>query len=117
MQDEEEERKDRPVVVPADVLEGLETVKRSGAHMVERTHVLVLAKRLGFRQTVRWVEEHPEEYARGISHGFEAALAEDSSRRSGSPSAGYLVGSKEWLESSRGDDSKKGILGFLRLRI
>ena len=77
MRAEEEEWKGRPVVVPADVLEGLETVERSGAHMVERAHVLVLAKRMGFRQTVRWVEEHPDEYARGISHGFEAALAEE----------------------------------------
>jgi hypothetical protein len=40
--------------------------------MVERAHVLVLAKRMGYRRTVRWVEEHPYEYARGVSHGFEA---------------------------------------------
>lgn len=55
------------------MLEGLEAVRRSGAHMVERTHVLVLAKRLGYRQTVRWVEEHPDEYAHGVFHGFEAS--------------------------------------------
>jgi hypothetical protein len=42
-----------PVMVPAGVLEGLEAVRRSGAHMVERTHVLVLAKRIDYRQTVR----------------------------------------------------------------
>jgi hypothetical protein len=60
-------------VVPADVLEGLEAVRRSGAHMVERTHVLVLAKRMGYRQTVRWVEEHPDEYAHGVFQGFEAS--------------------------------------------
>ena len=53
------------------MLEGLEAVRRSGAHMAERVHVLVLAKRMGYRQTVRWVEENPEEYARGISRGFE----------------------------------------------
>jgi len=40
MQDEEEERKDRPVVVPADVLEGLETVKRSGAAPIGKLPVL-----------------------------------------------------------------------------
>lgn len=62
-----------PTMVPADVLDGLEAVRRSGAHMVERAHVLVLAKRMGYHQTVRWVEEHPEEYARGISHGFESS--------------------------------------------
>ena len=65
-----------PVVVPADVLEGLEAVRRSGVHIVERAHVLVLAKRMGYRQTVRWAEDHPEEYARGVSLGFEAVPEE-----------------------------------------
>ena len=60
-------------VVPEEVLEGLEAARQAGAHMVERAHVLVLAKRMGYRQTVRWVEEHPDEYARGVSHGFEAS--------------------------------------------
>ena len=66
-----EDKFDGPVKVPADVLEGLEAVRRSGAHMVERTHVLVLAKRMGYRRTILWVEEHSDEYARGVSHGFE----------------------------------------------
>jgi hypothetical protein len=69
----EEERRGGPVVVPAGVLEGLEAVRQSGAHMVERAHVLVLAKRMGYRQTVRWVEENPDEYARGISCGFQTS--------------------------------------------
>ncbi len=69
----EEERKSGPNVVPADVLEGLEAVRRSEAHMVERAHVLVLDKRIGYRQTGRWVEKHPNEYARGLSHGFEVS--------------------------------------------
>ncbi len=72
-----EEESDGPVVVPSEVLEGLEAVRQSGAHTVERTHVLVLAKRMGYRQTVRWVEEHPDEYARGIVHGFAAAPEEE----------------------------------------
>jgi hypothetical protein len=59
-------------LVPTEVLEGLEAVRRSGAHMAERVHVLVLAKCMGYRQTVHRVEEHPDEYARGISQGFEA---------------------------------------------
>lgn len=67
-----EDKSGGPTKVPADVLEGLEAVRRSGANMVERAHVLVLAKRIGYRRTVLWVEEHPEEYARGVSHGFEA---------------------------------------------
>ena len=68
----EEAQRGEEVVVSAEVLEGLEAVRQSGAHMVERTHVLVLAKRMGYRQTVRWVEENPEDYARGIFHGFVA---------------------------------------------
>ncbi len=48
-----EDKSDGPVEVPADVLEGLEAVRRSGANMVERAHVLVLAKRMGYRRTVR----------------------------------------------------------------
>ncbi len=67
-----EEQGGEPVVVPAGVLEGLEAIRQAGAHMVERAHVLVLAKRMGYRQTVRWVEENPEDYARGVSHGFTA---------------------------------------------
>jgi hypothetical protein len=72
-----EEDSGGPVAVPAGVLEGLEAVERSGAHMVERAHVLVLAKRMGYRQTVRWVEEHPGDYARGIFRGFETASKEE----------------------------------------
>jgi hypothetical protein len=68
-----EDESSAPVMVPADVLEGLEAVRQSGAHMVERAHMLVLAKRMGYRRTVLWVEEHQDEYARGISHGFNAS--------------------------------------------
>ena len=64
-----EDKFDGPVKVPADVLEGLEAVRRSGAHMVEQTHVLVLAKRMGYRRTILWVEEHSDEYARGSLTG------------------------------------------------
>ena len=68
-----EDKSDGPTRVPADVLEGLEAVRKSGAHMVERAHVLVLAKRIGYRRTFRWVEEHPDEYSRGITRGSEAS--------------------------------------------
>ena len=54
------------------MLEGLEAVKRHGGNMVERAHVLVLAKRMGYQQVVHWVEEHPSECVRAASHGFEA---------------------------------------------
>jgi hypothetical protein len=69
----EEERQGEPVVVPTEVLEGLEAVRQSGAHMVERAHNLVLTQRMGYRQPVRWVEENPDEYARGVSHGFDTS--------------------------------------------
>ena len=36
----EEERQGEPVVVPTEVLEGLEAVRQSGAPMVERAHIL-----------------------------------------------------------------------------
>ncbi len=68
----EEELEGGPVVVPAAVLDRLEAVRQSGANLVDRAYVLVVAYRMGYRQTVRWVEEHPEDYARGIFHGFEA---------------------------------------------
>jgi hypothetical protein len=67
-----EDKFDGSTEVAADVLEGSEAVRRSGANMVERAHVLVLAKRMGYTRTIRWVEEHPDEYARGVSHGFKA---------------------------------------------
>ena len=67
------DKSDVPTEVPAGVLEGLEAVRRSGANMVERAHVLVLAKRMGYRRTVLLVEEHPDDYAREISHGFKAS--------------------------------------------
>jgi hypothetical protein len=38
-----EDKSGEPTMVSADVLEGLEAVRRSGANMVERAHVLVLA--------------------------------------------------------------------------
>ena len=48
-----EDKADGPREVPADVLERLEAVRRSGANMAERARVLVLAKRMGYRRNVR----------------------------------------------------------------
>ena len=66
------EESGEPVVVPAAVFEGLEAVRLSGANMVDRAHVLVVAYNMGYRQTVLWAEEHPHEYSRGIFQGFTA---------------------------------------------
>jgi hypothetical protein len=44
-----EDKYSGPTVVPAEVLEGLEAARQARAHMVERAHVLVLAKRRGYR--------------------------------------------------------------------
>lgn len=62
-----------PVIVPADVLEGLEVVRRySAINMSDPRMVQDKAMRLGLLATVVWIEEHKEAYARGIFDGFEA---------------------------------------------
>jgi hypothetical protein len=42
----EEKREGEPVVVRGGVLEGFETMRRSGRHMAKRAHAPVLAQRL-----------------------------------------------------------------------
>ena len=48
-----EDKSDGPTEMPTNVPEGLEAVRRSRARMVERAHVLILAKRMGYRRTLR----------------------------------------------------------------
>lgn len=60
------------VRVPAEVLAGLEEVRRSGeTNMFDRPAVQVLANRNGAFSTVIWIEENKDLYARGIFEGFE----------------------------------------------
>ena len=71
-----EKKPGEPVMVPPGGLERLEAVRRSGAHMVERIHVLVLAKPMDYRQIVRWVRGEPGGVREWGHHGLEAAPEE-----------------------------------------
>jgi hypothetical protein len=61
------------VRIPKDVLEGLETVWRSGkTNMLDSPRVIELAFEMEFDATAFWVYENPQAYSRGIFQGFEA---------------------------------------------
>ncbi len=61
-----------PILVPAAVLDGLETVRESGEtnNMTNHRAVQALAARLGYPETVEWIEDHPNEYTEGVFRGF-----------------------------------------------
>ena len=61
-----------PVVVPTAVLDGLETVRELGEtnNMADQQAVQAIATRLGYPETVEWIEDHPRDYADGIFRGF-----------------------------------------------
>jgi hypothetical protein len=62
-----------PVRVPADVLEGLEAVRRhAGTDVLDVATVRYLANERGQRTLVVWIDRHPEEYGRGLLDGFQA---------------------------------------------
>jgi hypothetical protein len=62
-----------PVRVPADVLEGLEAVRRhAGTHVLDVATVRHLANERGRPTLVVWIDRHPEEYGRGLLDGFQA---------------------------------------------
>jgi hypothetical protein len=57
-----------PVVIPSAVLDGLETVRESGETnaMADQQAVQAIAARLGYPETVEWIEYHPREYTEGV---------------------------------------------------
>ena len=60
-----------PVLVPAEVFEGLEEVRRGGrCNMHDRYYVQRIAYELGYHGTVLWIEDNPDAYARGVFNGF-----------------------------------------------
>jgi hypothetical protein len=60
------------ITVPADVLEGLEAVRRSGkTNLFDVPVVVQLALEMGFPDAAFWVEEHKSLYFSGIIKGFE----------------------------------------------
>jgi hypothetical protein len=85
-----------PVLVPADVLAGIEAVRRSGrTNMLDRLAVARLADRLGFPAAALWVHGEPGLFARGVFHGFRGEPEPERDRPAGAtglagagPSAG-----------------------------
>jgi len=60
-----------PIMVPAAVLDGLETVGESGeTDMQDSGKVEAIATRLGYPEVVAWIEDHPHDYQEGIFRGF-----------------------------------------------
>lgn len=60
-----------PIEVPPNVLEGLEAVRMSGvANMRDYALIQSTASRLGYTETVLWLEGHRREYAEGLFRGF-----------------------------------------------
>lgn len=60
------------VGVPADVMEGLETIRLSGkTNMFDVPVVIHLALDMGLTETAFWVEENQSLYVSGIFSGFE----------------------------------------------
>jgi hypothetical protein len=63
-----------PVRVPADVLEGLEALRRyAGTDVLDVATIRYLANERGRRTVAVWIHRHPEEYGRGLLDGFQAA--------------------------------------------
>jgi hypothetical protein len=63
-----------PIVVPAAVLDGLETVRESGeTNLQDSARVQAIAARLGYPEVVVWIEENPLAYQEGIFRGFVCA--------------------------------------------
>ncbi len=61
----------KPVRVPEEVLEGLETVRRyAGTDVLDIARVRYLAQERGRSVLAVWVDKHPYEYARRVLYGF-----------------------------------------------
>ena len=65
---------DEAVRVPADVLEGLEAVRRHlGTNALDVATIRYFANERGRRALVVWIDRCPQEYGRGLLDGFQAA--------------------------------------------
>jgi hypothetical protein len=66
-------RFENPIEVPPNVLEGLEAVRASGvANMGDYALIQATASRLGYTETVLWLEWHRREYSEDLFRGFVA---------------------------------------------
>ena len=87
----ERTKEETPVAVPADVLEGLESVRLSGkTNMLDAPRVIELALQMGHVETAMWVYDSRKAYATGIFAGFAAeviATSRDSSHHVAEPAA------------------------------
>jgi len=67
----EPDDKKTQILIPSQVFRGLEAVRLSGlTNMLDRPMVALLAGRLGYPDTARWIKEYPEKYAEGLFRGF-----------------------------------------------
>ncbi|MCX6344954.1 MAG: DUF5049 domain-containing protein [Armatimonadetes bacterium] len=65
------------IIVSAEVLVGLEAVRRSGkTNMLDRPRVTELAFDMGYAETAFWVNDNRGQYAKGIFQGFAVAEPE-----------------------------------------
>jgi hypothetical protein len=61
------------ILVPADVLNGLNILRQIGTYnMFDVPAVVNMARELDLPDTAEWIEAHRTAYATGILHGFEA---------------------------------------------
>ncbi len=61
------------IKIPQTVYDTLEHIRQSGeTNMLDRLRVQQIADRLEAYETVLWIEDHPQLYARGIFQGFES---------------------------------------------
>ncbi len=62
---------EKAVVVPREVLSGLEAVRVSGlTNMLDRPRVAEIAEEMGFDEAAAWVRANRKAYAEGIFNGF-----------------------------------------------
>ncbi len=61
----------QPIVVSAEVFEGLEAVRTSGlTNMFDRPRVIEIAEMMGYDETAEWLVSNRNLYSRGLFQGF-----------------------------------------------
>jgi hypothetical protein len=61
-----------PVRIPAEVLKGLEAVRRyTGTDAPDIPTLRYVASERGQRALVVWIDQHEHDYAQGLLNGFE----------------------------------------------
>ena len=74
----ERTKKGNPVIVPAQVLNGLEAVRVSGkTNMFDAPRVIELALQMGYVDAAMWVYDNRRLYSRAILAGFAVEAADN----------------------------------------